>query len=150
MKHTPVEFTAKALGLACRLCGPEMVETLISGGATFDFDLTPTLQRKKTNPRNKSSKADGGPDTEDFVFLLSLEEVEKYLPEEESRKTTFTDYAKGQYTGGSDRSGHWVLRTPGSDWGAVGVSDYFGSFSAMTGNFSGNRYIRPAIWVKTR
>lgn len=118
--------------------------------AFTDKEREQIILSKNTNPRNKSSKADGGPDTEDFVFLLSLEEVEKYLPEEESRKTTFTDYAKGQYTGGSDRSGHWVLRTPGSDWGAVGVSDYFGRFSAMTGNFSSNRYLRPAIWVKTR
>lgn len=31
------EYTARALGLACRFCGPEMVQALLVAGATFTF-----------------------------------------------------------------------------------------------------------------
>lgn len=45
-EEAPIEFTAKAIGLACRFVGKEMVETLLQGGAKLDFELTPTLKRK--------------------------------------------------------------------------------------------------------
>jgi len=43
-EQSPIEFTAKALGLACRFCDSEMVEILIDGGATFSFDFTPVIK----------------------------------------------------------------------------------------------------------
>lgn len=45
-EQKPIEFTAKALGLACRFWGSDMVKALIEGGATFKFDFTPALKRK--------------------------------------------------------------------------------------------------------
>ena len=44
--YSPIEFTARALGLACRYCGAEMVKTLIECGASFEFESTPDLKKK--------------------------------------------------------------------------------------------------------
>lgn len=99
------------------------------------------------NPKNKDVRVDGGPPTEDHVFLLSIDEVEKYMPTEESRKSTATEYAHKQHPTRRDW-GFWQLRTPGKDWGSVAVSEETGGYSAMTGNHVGYSYLRPAIWVK--
>ncbi|MDE6726444.1 MAG: leucine-rich repeat domain-containing protein [Oscillospiraceae bacterium] len=45
-----VDFTARALGLACRFRGLEMVKTLVERGATFSFDaekVRPSFRRSK-------------------------------------------------------------------------------------------------------
>jgi len=106
--------------------------------------LTTTI----STPKNKECKSDGGPDTKDRVFLLSVDEVEKYFPNQEDRKSEPTEYAHKQRPTRRD-SGFWQLRTPGKDnWGSVAVSDYFGDYCAMTGNHVGFSYVRPAIWIK--
>lgn len=97
---------------------------------------------------NKKCKVDGGPNTKDRVFLLSMEEVEKYMPSVEDRKSKATEYAQKQR---QERRniGYWQLRTPGEGMnGSVAVEDYSGEFSAMTGNHVGYSYIRPAIWIQ--
>lgn len=99
------------------------------------------------NHRNKAVRVDGGPPTEDHVFLLSIDEVEKYMPTEESRITTATEYAHKQHPTKRDW-GFWQLRTPGDGWGSVAVFESTGDYSAMTGNHVGYSYLRPAIWVK--
>lgn len=99
-------------------------------------------------PDNKSCKTTGGPDTEDRVFVLSMEEVEKYMPAAEDRKAKATEYAHKQRPTKRD-TGFWQLRTPGKDgWGSVAVSSMLGEYSAMTGNHVGYSYLRPAIWVE--
>ena len=45
-EYKTFEFTARALGLACRYAGTEMVELLLKQGAGFDYKDTPTLERK--------------------------------------------------------------------------------------------------------
>lgn len=40
-----IEFTARALGLACRFCGLDMVKVLIENGATFQFAHTEDIER---------------------------------------------------------------------------------------------------------
>ena len=49
----PFEFTARALGFACRFCGTEMVKLLVEKGkATFDFDKKGCLQSKYSISEN--------------------------------------------------------------------------------------------------
>lgn len=93
----------------------------------------------------------GGPETEDKAFLLSIDEVEKYMDTEESRKSEPTEYAAGQIAfnfGSGER--YWLLRTMANGkWDSVAVSNESGEIDA-TGSrptFS-NSDIRPAIWVK--
>ena len=40
------EFTARALGLACRYAGLEMVELLIKNKSTFEYNKTPAMVKK--------------------------------------------------------------------------------------------------------
>lgn len=45
-QNGPFEFTARALALAMRFCGPDMVRTLLDEGATFSYTVTRVLRRR--------------------------------------------------------------------------------------------------------
>ncbi|MCF0145794.1 MAG: hypothetical protein HUJ73_04320 [Eubacterium sp.] len=45
------------------------------------------------NPDNEASRTKGGKDTRDKIFLLSLDEVQKYFPSDSDRITCPTEYA---------------------------------------------------------
>lgn len=45
-QHKTFEFTARALGFACRYCGAEMVKTLLENGASFSYTATPAFKTK--------------------------------------------------------------------------------------------------------
>ena len=45
-QHKTFEFTARALGFACRYCGAEMVKALIENGASFGYTATPAFKTK--------------------------------------------------------------------------------------------------------
>ncbi len=103
------------------------------------------LLTKVQNPDNQVYGTEGGKDTEDHIFLLSTDEVKKYLDSDESRKLAPTDYARAQ---GLDGYCNWYLRTPGQyrNWVALvhgdgKVSD--GGYFAFDGNYG----VRPAMWV---
>ncbi len=97
-------------------------------------------------PKNKKQHIDGGPDTQDKLFLLSLDEVERLMPEEEDKATTATAYAAVQ-RGNKRDIFFWLLRTPGKGWGSVAVS-LDGLRIATTGNHVGQDLIRPAMVLK--
>ena len=102
-----------------------------------------------TNPDNSVYRSESGNDTLDKVFLLSIEEVEKYFPSQEKRCASASSYAKemGAYISANGNS-WWWLRTTGSTSGdAAGVCgdgeiDYGGYFVHYE-----KGAVRPAIWV---
>lgn len=101
------------------------------------------------NPENREHHTKGGPSTKDWVFLLSVDEVEQYMPTEESRTSSPTEYAHNQCSEKRD-CGYWQLRTPGkAGWGSAAVADDTG-FCDMTGNHVGYSYLRPVIWVENK
>ena len=73
---------------------------------------------------NPEYGTNAGNDTKDKVFLLSLDEVYKYLPNENQRAIKVTQYAKKQGAWVSDSdfyrekgfygNGNWWLRSPGA------------------------------------
>ena len=83
----------------------------------------------------------GGNDTIDRVFLLSVEEVKEYFPDEKTRLAEEIDT-------GQTRS--WLLRSPGreNNWNST-VDREHGNF---TGGYAENHgpYIRPAMWLSTK
>lgn len=88
--------------------------------------------------------------TQDKVFLLSLEEVKKYFPEQGMRCCFTTDYAiaQGAYADTVGR-GWWLLRT------AANRSDYVisincdGAIDQDGGRVASNKgSVRPAMWVR--
>ena len=106
------------------------------------------------NPDNPEYGTDGGNDTTDKVFLLSIDEATRYFANDEARMATATDYAKeqGVYVAKFDIStagnSWWWLRTSGSNnKGAVCV------YNGGSINNSGRSVydiecgVRPAMWV---
>ena len=128
--------------------------------------------------RNPDYNFDPGEDTEDKVFLLSISEVEKYLPDPESRKVYTTDFVSDQYgyiSRSDEKYFSWFLRTPGNgtttftprdsfleyefcylssvDWdGNINTAGNLFRFSAgiieARNMFESITVIRPAMWIE--
>ena len=103
-----------------------------------------------TNPDNEGCGTSGGADTQDRVFLLSIDEVGQYLPTDEERVClpTAQAVANGVWTNGDTGACDWWLRSPGNDSRfAAGV------YSVGSVRSSGWRVdfdddaVRPALWV---
>ncbi len=103
-----------------------------------------------TAEENPEHSAYAGENTEDKVFVLSIREVEEYLPESyrKCRNTAYTasEYG-GKYTSATVKDDLWWLRSPGyvlndaayvSDQGEIDIS---GSLA------TGYKGVRPAIWI---
>ena len=111
------------------------------------------------NPDNPKYGTDGGNDTTDKVFLLSIDEAEKYFDNTAARTTGATYYAISNGIGvTSGGSSYWWLRSPGtSDLRAANVSyDGYvdkigelvdGTIYSYNGYIDANYGIRPAFWI---
>ena len=100
----------------------------------------------------------GGNNTQDKIFLLSLDEVYKYLPNENQRAIKVTQYAIKQGAWvckenscrekGTYGNGDWWLRSPGN-WQhyAAGVNSN-GDIAEAGYNVDYNHgAVRPALWI---
>lgn len=125
----------------------KMLNNAFENAAFTDKERSQIMTVSVHTPKNKSCKTDGGPDTIDQVFLLSIDEVESLLPTKEGRETRPTEYAYKQIDEKRDY-GYWQLRTTGKDYGSVAIDDRSGN-AVMTGNYVGHRYLRPVIVVGT-
>ncbi|MGM9668062.1 MAG: DUF6273 domain-containing protein [Eubacteriales bacterium] len=115
---------------------------------------------------NNVSPIDGtnaGPNTTDKVFVLSTNEFDKYIGNNESvAATRATEYAvsKGAYknttTSYYNKNTKYWLRTPGQTWDNeysisaifVGISGSYGSSSmANTNGVTNYMGVRPSIWI---
>ena len=101
----------------------------------------------KSNPYYGIS---GGSDTCDKVFLLSMDEAEKYFCNDEDRRANATSYAKAQGAQVYTQGAWWRLRSPGMfDYSVTSV---YASGKISTDGDAVSDYgcaIRPAIWVDT-
>ena len=113
-----------------------------------------TVEVHKNPKFNSNSESD----TRDRVFLLSIEEVQKYFVSDAERICQPTEYAKtrGRRTGSEDTD--WWLRTQGirtpernNNYISLVTSDGSINFSGIqaTGDatFTGEYCIRPALWI---
>jgi len=108
------------------------------------------LENANKNPDNELYHTKGGNDTRDRVFALSLDEVKRYLPDAESRKTTPTPYtlSKNLWTH-KDKTCYWWLRSPGiMQYNAAAI--YYSGLVSDIGCFTGDEKVaaRPAIRVR--
>jgi len=112
------------------------------------------LETRNTNADNQWSGTDGGNDTMDKVFLLSIEEVVKYFGDSGQLKNRpeYKWWIDDQYN--SERvakfindGSWWWLRSPGCDQGrAAGVS--LVGIVYLYGNTVTNEFdVRPALWL---
>ena len=102
----------------------------------------------------------GGADTQDKIWLLSREEVEKYFSSKESRKAPPTAYAvvQGAHQDSGDQSQYkvngegccwWWLRSPGYYSDTASVVGRGGSLSSYEDYYVYIAYnaVRPALWL---
>lgn len=90
------------------------------------------------------------PDTQDSVFLLSLDELNTYFPDEESRIAEATEYAVAQGGRVSRETGktYWWLRTKATPDDAALMVRYDGKVNEFGDSMEAEIYtVRPAIWV---
>ena len=107
-----------------------------------DSEKAQILTTVNTNPGNPDYKVAGGNDTQDNVFLLSVDEAEQYFSSDDARKAT--------YRKNPDNEGYWWLRS-------AGYSNYAAAFVFYLGSISPSGYgtteednigVRPVIRVK--
>ena len=96
-----------------------------------------------TNNDNSEYGTNGGNSTQDKIFLLSIDEANKYFAGDSDRAAKNTAYAKAQ-----GASGRWWLRSPGlyADRAAGVRSDGF-VFEIGDRVDYDNDAVRPALWL---
>ena len=110
-----------------------------------------------TNNDNPEYGTAGGNNTEDKIFLLSVDEIEKYFSSNSARTCEATTFAKAQGTYVSDLNGNswWWTRSPGGSKchmtrvNYAGGIDYWGgaaNYALFKTNKDGNA-VRPAMWI---
>ena len=97
------------------------------------------------NPKYKTS---AGSDTWDKVFLLSMEEVEKYFSSTKDMECKTTAYAKKQGARTSLGNCWWWLRTPGDKQSNITFVRAYGGIESW-GCLAIDHItaVRPAIWI---
>ncbi len=114
------------------------------------------LQVTNSNPSNERYGTSGGSQTQDRIFLLSIDEANRYFSTGGHRVAKPTSYAQQKYNAsfGMDASA-WALRSPGSTDNTSAFVDADGSvnYEGAYQNLSGipTEYaVRPAFWMKTK
>jgi ribosomal protein S17E len=128
--------------------------TFISNAFT-EAEQSMIVDTKVTADKNPNYSTNPGNDTTDKIFLLSINEVNKYFTNDESRKCVPTAYAieQGAYTSDSYTSGGkatcwWWLRSPGSSQVDASYVYYDGSvYYDGRGVDGSNGCVRPALWI---
>ena len=104
-----------------------------------------------TRSERKCILSSGTSAYEDYVFVLSDEEAEDYLPRAKDRICYATTYCAGQnvYVNPSTGGSWWLLRTPGDDGNKFVMSvNSDGTMDYNGGHVESDRgVVRPAIWV---
>ena len=104
-------------------------------------------ETKLENKDNHEYGTDGGKDTVDKVFLLSIDEIKKYFSLDDVRKCEPTEYTvvKGVYI--DDTGCWWWLRSPGENQ-LCAVRVFYGKVRTDGLGVDGfDGAIRPAMWV---
>ncbi len=99
--------------------------------------------------KNEQRMIVAAPASGDKIFLLSIEEIEKYLETEEDRRCVATPYARSQ--GAYTMGGYcwwWALSESGES-GSASVVNLNGSISDYDAKVY-NRFnaVRPALWIR--
>ncbi len=104
---------------------------------------------KVINEGNPSYGTDGGNDTNDKTYLLSIKEAEKYFLNTTERIAQDTDLVKNKGLFATDfGNSDWWLRTPGHGSYYACCIDYYGNINiyrdCVLNTFIG---VRPALWL---
>ena len=109
------------------------------------------LKSRVAAHENPDSSTNPGMDTDDYVFLLSVDEVKYYLPNNSDRMCSPTEYAvkQGAFQNESLGTRWWWLRTPGEPSQDASSVNSDGTIDTDDGNVNSNKgCVRPAMWVR--
>ena len=123
--------------------------------AFSESDREHISETRLVNSDNKKYSVYGGRDTQDSVFLLSIDEVERYYKDDEDRAATISasgverseERSRGLQIG---EPWYWWLRSPGASSVKAafiqgsGMINYSGAGPEVDDVYGG---IRPAIWL---
>ncbi len=125
------------------------LNTTFYGEAFEDKHTAIILTSTVVNHDNAQTGIDGGIDTDDKVFILSIDEAVKYFNNDQSRLSNPTKYALSQNVVTNDNQfATWLLRTPGAEQSSVTYVSSDGMISSDGGAVnSKGAGVRPAIWV---
>ncbi|MBQ4396355.1 MAG: protein kinase [Clostridia bacterium] len=114
-------------------------------GTMRPSQLALVTNRNRENPKYRTK---GGNDTNDRVFLLSTEEVNRYFSSDKDRIAQMTDYVNHQQSPNKAASKWWWLRTPG-DYGTYAACvNEAGSVRELGRNIIDKDIaVRPAVWI---
>lgn len=108
------------------------------------------VEGELVNEDNVEYGTNGGKNTLDQIFLLSTDEVKKYLTEEALRMCLPSEYAFSSCEvsiNGKNGNCYWWLRSPGKNPTTAMCIGAHGEF--IDNNSTANRHnaVRPAIWI---
>lgn len=132
-------------------------------GRAFDEDEKALILKENVKAeKNLDYDTDPGNDTQDKVFLLSVQEAKRYLPSRKKRVCELTEYALEERRQVYERYGRddlkevygknprcvWWLRSPG-DYGIIAAFVYYdGSVNAYAWDVKyGDFAVRLALWL---
>ena len=99
---------------------------------------------------NPQYSTNPGSDTQDKLFLLSIDEVKQYFPSNSERVCRATLYAvnQGAYENPSTGGSWWWLRTPGNSSSDASSVNSDGSIDYDDGSVASTKgVVRPAMWI---
>lgn len=104
------------------------------------------VRTKVVNSRNEKYKTEGGEDTSDKVFLLSIDDIHKYFSSPEALIATY-DFEEDDEIVHTEQA--WWLRTPGCSSIDASYVDGNGDIPLAGTTVTNKEYgVRPAIWVE--
>ena len=119
--------------------------------AFTDEEKAAILTTKVVTPDNELRGTKGGDDTDDKIFALSKEELEKYFADADSRRAKATPRCAEQGIYTFDETGYsiWWLRDPGyRQFSACRVNAGGGISDMIYDDIKAHRGARPAMWIK--
>lgn len=105
------------------------------------------------NTGNSDFKISGGNKTSDKIFLLSIDEAKRYLPNNIDRMCQATKYAesKGTELDSLTHNCRWWLRSPGSTLYSASSVKIDGFILNMGTPISVDKaFVRPAMWIEIK
>ena len=113
------------------------------------LDESKIVSKVISNSDNPDYKTAGGNDTIDKVFILSIDEANKYFSNESDRISLYTGYDALEKGNVTDIPQSYWLRSPGFSSSSASWVD-LGGYIRTDGNYVNDDFIgvRPALWIK--
>lgn len=106
------------------------------------------LDTEVKGENNEKFKTNGGNDVVDNVFILSISEIDKYLPFDNSRVCSATDYCRTKLISKKEKTSCWWVRNSGRKQSKTVSVDWFGNFDHSLNCDDTYICIRPALWIR--